>query len=126
MNIELLNKVKAAILEHPDKFHMGSWCGTACCIAGHVVQIADPECMRIVMERRLPGYWISDRAAELLELSNDEASRLFFVATWPEEDQEAADDADDLNNVLAFQLAMAMSKVAAARIDRFIKTNGRE
>ena len=36
-NDALWTKVKAAILAHPERYDQSSFCGTACCIAGHVV-----------------------------------------------------------------------------------------
>jgi len=33
---DLLRTVAAAIKHHPDKYNQGNWCGTACCVAGHI------------------------------------------------------------------------------------------
>lgn len=38
--IALLRKVKDQILAHPTKYDQGEWCGTACCIAGHLAVAA--------------------------------------------------------------------------------------
>ena len=33
----ILKEVANRIEEHPEKYNQTSWCGTACCIAGHIV-----------------------------------------------------------------------------------------
>lgn len=66
MNVELLKKVRDAIadVKNPVGFDMEAWapagsdCGTACCIAGHVVLAAGEEVPK--------QHSVADRAAALL------------------------------------------------------------
>lgn len=73
-------------------FNMGSWgspehvstgkvdCGTACCIAGHIVAAAAR------LQTELPQhYWIEDLAFDLWEKEYglEEARRLDFIDAWP-------------------------------------------
>lgn len=41
MNISLLLAVRERILTHPETYSQARFCGTPCCIAGHIVYIAD-------------------------------------------------------------------------------------
>lgn len=43
MNIELLEKVKQQILEHPETFDMSTFCGTACCIGGWIERMSEQK-----------------------------------------------------------------------------------
>ena len=128
MNIELLRKVQAHIMEEPARLLMSRWsqrvtgkthvgglwegfkelpvpsCGTVCCIAGWTC----------VISQRKPS---EEKAIELLELDMDQGDRLFLVGQWPEAFAIAYFDADTPEQ---------RAQVACGRIDRFIKTDGSE
>ena len=113
MNVELLEKVKAAILKDPGSFNMSDWdCGTTACIAGHV--------MRLNGQSMHCSLINSGHVARLLGLDKLQAEALFYVGGWPTKFQEAYGKASDRQD------NVRMAAVAAERIDHFIKTKGRE
>lgn len=76
MNTERLEMLAAHLEKLPrEEFNMGTWCGTACCIAGHLMSIegrwrpAHGNCFQWE-EYALPV------AADLLELSFEDAADL--------------------------------------------------
>src|SRR5271170_7179975 len=94
MNTELLLKVKQHILEEPSRLIMGDWlmayppglnirdfaaritvpsCGTVGCIAGWVCELGGVEQAR---------SYTSLRAAQLLDISSEDARRLFHRERW--------------------------------------------
>lgn len=126
MNTELLLKVKAAILAEPKTFQMWQWvetdsdspCGTSACIAGHAVAIDRGM-------KRLNGLLSMDESIEskgcqALELTPKQANTLFFRVHWPTNFSEDYEDEMDNGS------AIGMAQSAAARIDHFIATDGRE
>lgn len=131
MNVKLLRKVKRHILEEPKRFVMSvvvmsvvdtykenslsgkvfgmrpfPKCGTAACVAGWACILSGKD--------RLDVGMIT--AQRLLDLTPEQAMRLFEPSKWPE--QYEAGTTDDGKNKTA--------KIAAARIDHFIKTKGAE
>jgi hypothetical protein len=114
MNVELLRKIAAVIQEKPAEFDMGDFrtlkpCGTAYCIGGwaHILSGGDPELASEKTGRKALG------------ISGDEAERLFFVTDedsggWPEEFRGESNAWEPT------------PQQAAARIERFIETGGRE
>lgn len=80
LNVQLLEKVKSAILREPERFDMQAFayeggCGTIMCIAGWACAIAnktDP----------LPGSSIREKAIEILGDSN--VVKLFYGRIWPD------------------------------------------
>lgn len=131
MNVELLQKVKAHILEEPNRFVMGEWiskrhpgavirdesadnahivtpsCGTIGCIAGWTVLLAEgAECRTDDVCRR---------AAALLGISGTE-QHLFYVDEWNLEDQERWEEAEAPEERV---------HIAADVIDDFIARHGR-
>lgn len=128
MNVELLLKVKQHILEEPQRLIMHLWlvektgrrkwirfgrnkkrsfpgCGTAGCIAGWTC---------ILSEKRPDDFLTSAR--NLLDLDFYQAERLFAPAYWPDEFEDGTNDDGKPET----------ASIAAARIDRFIETEGRE
>lgn len=128
MNIRLLRKIAKAIQvpENKGQFSMDYWhrfkgkgeeeevgvlcslpeekrisCNTTHCIAGWA-QVLDPK-------RNCHEYAEYD-AQQLLGLTNDQASRLFYADAWPK----------------GFGGWRATRAQAAARIERFIQTKGAE
>jgi hypothetical protein len=118
MNVRLLRKVQKQILAQPEAFDMTyvtnrEDCGTVCCIAGWTcVLVGVPE-NRASM----------DVAQEILDLNTAQASRLFTTSEhewrerWPKRFDRAYYRAND---------AKQKARIAARRIDHFIKTNGAE
>jgi hypothetical protein len=137
MNVRLLRKIAKVIQEKPRQFKMTYWhnndavitdmrargdwrslealyvlpkekqksCDTTHCIAGWAQVISkDRNCK-----------WPAEQdARRLLELSKSQASRLFFANEWPYQFRGVKDD-----------WKMSPAK-AAARIEHFIKTGGKE
>lgn len=124
MNVELLRKIEAHILEEPKRFIMSQYivekssdrpdvngrdfapCGTAACIAGWACLLNNVH----------PSDIGSASAGRLLELNWDQRDRLFEPSFWPKEfiDGTAGDG------------QAGTAEVAVARIEHFIKTEGRE
>lgn len=125
MNTELLLAVKAAILEHPEKYDQDSFCGTECCIAGWALNIANP----VMGARREQGisavsmneqnwndYW--EVARKNMGLGCRQMAILCACAPdWPSVFRHGYESATD---------AEQRATVGAARIDHFIATNGAE
>jgi hypothetical protein len=131
MNVKLLRKVKKHILEEPKRFIMGDWvvrkeypdqqlfdddgkprtfakCGTAACIAGWTMLLSkvDPD--------KVDSY--SGAASKLLGLK-ERFSPLFYTDQWPAKYEDAYVNA---------KTPAGRARVAARRIEHFIKTNGAE
>lgn len=133
VNIPMLKKVRAAILKRPRQFEMRSYfatnlyfgfmtepkvpshCGTAACIAGWALHLeSDNTTLSQTAKHdcRL-GPW--EAAKRLLRINGEEACRLFDVGMWPR----------------TFYVGYSVdpktrAKAAAARINHFIKTKGKE
>jgi hypothetical protein len=132
MNVKLLRKVKKHILEEPKRFIMGDWvvrkeapghqvcdddgnyrpfakCGTAACIAGWTMLLSkvDPS--------TVDSY--SAAASELLGIGNTFHNPLFYTDDWPLEYEAAYKNA---------KTPAGRARVAARRIEHFIKTDGKE
>lgn len=65
-----LRVVRDHLLANPNDFDWGEWCGTRCCIAGHLLKF------QYESEDEYAGY--DSAAAELLGLSPAEARPLFY------------------------------------------------
>ena len=133
MNIKLLRQIKREILKRPTQFNMNWWfqkrdslgnraggCGTAACIAGWAVAIAGTEKGETIRLAEFSGGSFfdtntPDSAKSILDISDDHAHRLFDRSNWPMRylDERA-------------NTSMKVAKLAAARIEHFIKTKGRE
>lgn len=111
MNTFLLLKVKAAILENPEAFHMSTWdCGNMACIAGWTCRIAGEKAPEY--KRGIPrATWFVLTASRLLKIDLDQSYRLFLAGRWP------------------YQFRRSLKpphEAAADRIDHFIATDGQE
>jgi hypothetical protein len=109
MNVELLRKIAAVIQEKPAEFDMADFtkyatCGTAHCIGGwaHVLTGGAEETANSI------------RGRLALKLSETEACRLFYCDQWPIQFQHGE---------TGWEVPPAL---AAARIEHFIETGGRE
>lgn len=132
LNVELLQKVKAAILAHPHDFDMDDWvqpaktsevieqnesCGTVGCIAGWMVSLERSESLSDLFDKRIDGaISIAGIARDLLDpeayvVYQDE---LFYVSQWPEKYRRTYRDATT---------DQERAQAAADYIDYFIKKN---
>jgi hypothetical protein len=136
MNVKLLRKVKKHILEEPKRFRMMGWvlrrneaatlvedagtgssrvlwefpqCDTAACIGGWGVLLT--------AKRKVRTNDLFARAKRVFGLNQNQASILFGVYDWPGKFQ---------NRFLNSKKPETRAKIAAARIEHFIKTNGAE
>ena len=142
MNVAKLLAVKRQILKVPSQFGMTRYfftdvnhfnnkyelkrekipnCGTAGCIAGWAVALEE---FQGSPAEAYKAYSRSPhrRAQFLLDLTEIEAERLFYLTpsaheSWPPQFREAYQAAKRLRD---------RARVAARRIDHFIKTGGRE
>jgi len=92
-NTELLLATLGYLREHPEMVDLDSWiCGTTACYAGHVALQAgatpvycDDEADTALVDspdgRRLP---VSSYAAEILDISDDQADNLFHAGSMDE------------------------------------------
>lgn len=135
MNVELLERVKQHILEEPNRLSMAFTtrfvenkdemidkldgydscsenvflnppCGTAGCIAGWAYMLSG--------FKPTSREYIKDRVAELLDITNDEMSRLYYTTEWPRKYYNAFKTYD----------LTKRAQVCAERIDFFIRTDG--
>lgn len=130
LNVELLERVKAHILEEPRRFEMASWaehsddapCGTAACIAGWALILEkgarlldDGVTLLYRNNRRILSE--GNDAARLLGIDIKIAMELFSVSRWPSDlEYEYLDlEYDD-----SLEGRQAKAEIAARRIDRFI------
>ncbi len=139
MNVELLLKVKAVILEEPRRIDMNDWgstwdqseagrlgrdlppCGTTACIAGWAATIdrmgrkrlkTTAGALRSVARHRS----LCSAGKEALGLDEQVARELFFDEYWPVDLIERLED--ELVGTLAY------AAVVAEAIDRFIGCDG--
>lgn len=141
INVKLLRAVKRAILEEPKRLDMSDGiarasgstaprCGTVGCIGGWTVlldacdRLGDSR-IAVVAEKVNKQWWddfgelgIGSTAKKLLRLRSGQAKRLFFIDDWPPKLAKAY--------IEAAGNYKAAAKIAAKRIDLFIRTKGRE
>lgn len=121
MNVELLRKIAAVIQEKPEEFDMRMWhaknaCATTHCIGGWAQVLSGvpededrPDQMASLLGL---SYEIVEEDGAINLDTDCEASRLFFRHNWPTQFQRPRASIDPVN--------------AAARIEHFIATEGRE
>ena len=119
MNIELLQKVRDYIHTYPDELNMDKWCGTTRCIAGTAVVLSNIDHYNCPFgpEDQHP---VEVKAQTLLELSGQQARRLFHRASWLSYGGRrfGSEYANDFN------LPEYSAKIACDYIDAFIAHNG--
>jgi hypothetical protein len=138
MNVKLLRMVKKHILEEPRRFDMGTFgstfasrfhfksvtgealrnfppCGTVACIAGWAIGVNASKPKSFF--RKISYGQIAPLATAELELSIPEKDRLFYQENWPTRYYTAYAKAKSPAD---------RARVAARRIEHFIKTNGAE
>lgn len=126
MNVELLRRVQKAIREEPKRMNMHTWintdphdnppiCGTTACIAGWAAILSHQNTDESIHDTASNlVHWdvhINRTAGVALELDSEQRARLFFIEKWPAEFHNGPDK---------------MAEDAIARIEHFIKTEGRE
>lgn len=127
MNTELLEQVvtKLRRMRHAEHFSMPAFaertdCGTAFCIAGLGLALSgyrpifgeSQSRSRSFRSPEKKSVWAWPAAQRLFGLTFKQADRLFNKSRWPEEFEPGSYDDDP--------------KVAAARIEHFLKTKGKE
>lgn len=143
MNIPMLKKVRAAILKRPRQFEMSSFfcksllfdtdgdrtepashCGTAACIAGWAIHIQTGlKTPQQTAEHHkplasvCPVDYYDEQGAMALGIDINESRKLFYASAWP---------CRFGDKYYSAKTATARAKIAAARINHFIKTKGRE
>ncbi len=124
MNVELLQKVKAAILAEPERFDMSRFFAgtpkrhTAAFIAGWALALASEQSIdEAKLERASVHSLPTDIAGqEALELTDKEKDLLFYSDGWPEP------------FISRFKIAhwqgnkRKAARIAADRIDHFLQT----
>lgn len=131
INIPALKRVRDYILQESEGFDMEVFllktdevaCGTKCCIAGTATLLDNP---------RQYLRWLKDEsddkvqfaATHALGLTESQAGRLFFLPGWNDDYQGWPDKFAKRYNRAS--TAKGRAKVAADRIDHFIKTRGKE
>ncbi|HWB15947.1 MAG TPA: hypothetical protein VG538_06020 [Vicinamibacterales bacterium] len=100
----------------PENYDQRQWCGTACCIAGHIERVA-----RQVCPDRLVGDTHCERAAEVLGIDADLADGNLFDASpylsWPAPFSDDWDDTMDQFDRDEWRVA-----IARRRLDYFLET----
>lgn len=117
MNVELLLKVKEAILAQPEMYDQDEFCESAHCIAGFAVAIAEPQTWRLLKEKADGPMQVSYAARRLLDVPDRFNWQSLCGHAWqwpaPFDDQYAVAES-----------SLSRAQVAAARIDHFIATGG--
>ena len=115
LNIELLEKVKVKIQNHPELLNMSEWysydkCVPVACIAGHCVLESglDPNSYHMY---ETTFY----KAMNLLDINHEQASSLFCISCWPEKNADKYLSAQDL---------IGYAEAVVERIDSFISSGG--
>lgn len=135
MNVERLKAIAERIVEKPESFYMEHWrieddsytfrfpgqnCGTACCMAGHALDIAHEEGRRTSPYPELgSGGWV-DSAMYELDLTRSQSTKLFLLQFWPGEYFREYTAARRRNDWAGAACA------GAKRLKHFIETDGKE
>lgn len=141
MNIELLRKIQAIVLEEPKRLVMERWisipvdrrdsrvpeCGTMGCVAGWATLLSrqaqqkDSTFRELAEEIRELGSIVQHTGATALKLDHGQATRLFYLNSWPPDFANAFTGASQYPDYL-----VRRANITSLRIDRFIATDGAE
>lgn len=144
MNIKLLREVQEKIREE-GRVYMETWfvdgkayddtpCGTIGCIAGWaaICQFGEDAARRDLLKAgynklgcRLTDSIEQQGGEALLDLTPEEANRLFYLPNWPKEFQDRYAAARDPAS-RAVDVNCAKARVVYDRIEHFIATGGAE
>jgi len=132
MNIEILRKIQKFLLAEPRRFDMTEGvtsskyvpsvlehppCGTTCCIAG-AAYIIENKIEKTLSKTRVEWEIVRNTAVKVLGIPDRERTeKLFYDEYWPLKFKIQYDDAET---------PLQRAKVGVARIEHFIKTDGRE
>jgi len=92
VNTAVLKAVQAKLLAQPERFNMDHWCGSVCCVAGHVLEASG------ISTDGLDEWAANDiiqLAAMALDVSAGTAIQLFYIDHWPDVLRERYMDAMD-------------------------------
>lgn len=118
MNVPLLRQIQERILAEPEHFRMDVWsCGTAHCFGGWACVLNGIRSTGWDGTFTDDGESTYDTATRLLALRGDNSERFFLLSNWPFPFNEQYG---------AAATPAARARVAADRIDWFIRTNGEE
>lgn len=128
MNVELLTRVKEAILAAPQLLDMSDWnhpinCGTAHCIAGWACALDGWEMQSPINSCMItkPDNRNSDTeqvARDLLCLSSEQSDKLFYASRWLLDHKHPYYETK--------KGSQERAEITAKRIDHFIATEGAE
>ena len=132
MNIKLLRRVADAIKKEPLAFNMDTYtrltsespCGATGCIAGMACFLSDPV-LFFMDAIGIKQVDIKGEALRFLGLNEQQGERLFYL----DASQSSSEDMWPTRFCASYdraRSAKAKAKVAADRIEHFIKTKGRE
>jgi len=135
LNVKLLRKIQKFILAEPRRFFMTYGvepaetlfisagtkayppCGTTCCIAG-AAYIIENKIEKTLSKTRVEWEIVRNTAVKVLGIPDRERTeKLFYDEYWPLKFKIQYDDAET---------PLQRAKVGVARIEHFIKTDGRE
>jgi hypothetical protein len=132
VNVPMLQKIKEVILAQPKRVEMYDWlrhrspkrggpvCGNVGCIAGWACLLSEKEGRTLAAKGRalIDRYRYTDyktNGREALDLSREQADRLFFLDVWSKRLAEEYDRA---------RTPKGRARVVARRIDLFIRSKG--
>lgn len=150
MNTEKLLAAVKYFEKEPLRFNMRDWiqrlnpnpdphtppCHTAACIAGSLIILeAKAQNMGVVdyiyanRTNRDGAGWYEKKAAEILEIDENQARRLFYTEQWPINYKQDYDHFDDdfcfcQHPHLISYIKRQMVRVLQQRVATFIATNG--
>lgn len=138
LNVKLLRKIQAHILEEPKRLNMLDWdktegdrpedmkppCNTVGCIAGWACHLTDKRpktpngFVRLVAE--VLGLGLTDKYYyDFLHFSRGPAAKLFIPDRWPKRYKSSL---DKLRREFTPKAMLQKAKITVKRIDHFIKT----
>jgi hypothetical protein len=135
MNVRRLRRLARFVQKNAERYDQGEWCGTKACLAGHAAFLAGIKEEKIFNSRLFSSPFIKqqgfieDIASRWLGLTSVQASLLFDGLTPP--DNFPLFDRDLWPRKFADRYRKAKTdraraRVAADRIEHFIKSKGKE
>ena len=128
---ELLETVKQRILEHPGDYDQATFCGTACCIAGHIDVVLNGLHAHVMRPFKSKGADRPDVEQIAMDaLGETETLWLFGQprAEFDDDDHEDEDDPDfwplDLSREYNSAGLSGRAKVACKAIDMYMEERG--
>lgn len=133
----LLRRVRNAILKNPETYNQKNWCGTDCCIAGHIVMLGIKdgdidEVDHINGDVYKNGKTIGNTreyARKKLGLTPTLANKLFLIPGCSDMPKNSGwnlfsgEYAESMREIIFCQNHKPHAKMGAKRIDYFIEHN---